>query len=84
MPATNLDAQSLVALYRRMRLIRRFEERTEELLDAGEIRAHAHLYIGEEAVAVGAAVQGAILRAGAAHAIGFVPKTGLDPKVGTV
>jgi len=55
MPSTNLDAQSLVALYRRMRLIRRFEERTEELLDAGEIRAHAHLYIGEEAVAVGAA-----------------------------
>ena len=55
MPAPNLDAQSLVALYRRMRLIRRFEERTEELLDAGEIRAHAHLYIGEEAVAVGAA-----------------------------
>ena len=55
MPASNLDAQSLVALYRRMRLIRRFEERTEELLDAGEIRAHAHLYIGEEAVAVGAA-----------------------------
>ena len=38
-----------------MRLIRRFEERTEELLDAGEIRAHAHLYIGEEAVAVGVA-----------------------------
>ena len=55
MPAPNLDAQSLVALYRRMRLIRRFEERTEELLDAGEIRAHAHLYIGEEAVAAGAA-----------------------------
>ena len=54
MSASNLDAQSLVALYRRMRLIRRFEERTEELLDAGEIRAHAHLYIGEEAVAVGA------------------------------
>ena len=55
MPSTNLDAQSLVALYRRMRLIRRFEERTEEMIDGGEIRAHAHLYIGEEAVAVGAA-----------------------------
>ena len=40
-------------MYRRMRLIRRFEERTAELIDTGEIRAHAHLYIGEEAVAVG-------------------------------
>ena len=55
MPASNLNPKSLVAQYRLMRLIRRFEERTEELLDAGEIRAHAHLYIGEEAVAVGVA-----------------------------
>ncbi len=55
MPTSNLDAASLVAQYRQMRLIRRFEERTEELIDAGEIRAHAHLYIGEEAVAVGVA-----------------------------
>ena len=55
MPAPNLDPASLVAQYRQMRRLRRFEERTEELLDAGEIRAHAHLYIGEEAVAVGVA-----------------------------
>lgn len=47
------NATSLKSMYRRMRLIRRFEERTAELIDAGEIRAHAHLYIGEEAVAVG-------------------------------
>ena len=53
MSSSNLDAASLISLYRRMRLIRRFEERTAELIDAGEIRAHAHLYIGEEAVAVG-------------------------------
>jgi len=55
MTASNFDATSLVAQYRLMRRLRRFEERTEELLDAGEIRAHAHLYIGEEAVAVGVA-----------------------------
>ena len=55
MPQSNLDAASPVSLYRRMKLIRRFEERTAALIDAGEIRAHAHLYIGEEAVAVGVA-----------------------------
>lgn len=53
MPSSNLDSASLISMYRRMRLIRRFEERTAELIDAGDIRAHAHLYIGEEAVAVG-------------------------------
>ena len=53
MPSSNLDSASLIAMYRRMQLIRRFEERTAELIDAGKIRAHAHLYIGEEAVAVG-------------------------------
>lgn len=55
MPPPNLDPTAPVSMYRRMRLIRRFEERAEALLDAGEIRAHAHLYIGEEAVAVGVA-----------------------------
>lgn len=53
MTTKNLDSTSLISMYRQMRLIRRFEERTAELIDAGRIRAHAHLYIGEEAVAVG-------------------------------
>jgi pyruvate dehydrogenase E1 component alpha subunit len=53
MTSSNLDASSPVAMYRRMRLIRRFEEIVVELIDGGEMRAHAHLYIGEEAVAVG-------------------------------
>ena len=34
--------------------IRRFEERCAELYSAGAIRGFLHLYIGEEAVAVGA------------------------------
>lgn len=40
-------------LLRQMVLIRRFEERCVELYSAGEIHGFVHLYIGEEAVAVG-------------------------------
>src|SRR5665647_169081 len=36
-----------------MVLIRRFEERCVELYSAGKIRGFLHLYIGEEAAAVG-------------------------------
>lgn len=38
---------------RQMLLIRRFEEKCVELYSAGKIRGFLHLYIGEEAVAVG-------------------------------
>ncbi len=41
-------------LLRQMLLIRRFEEKAAELYSAGKIRGFLHLYIGEEAVAVGA------------------------------
>ena len=40
-------------LLQQMLLIRRFEEKCVELYSAGEIRGFVHLYIGEEAVAVG-------------------------------
>jgi pyruvate dehydrogenase E1 component alpha subunit len=40
-------------LLRQMLLIRRFEDKCVELYSAGEIRGFVHLYIGEEAVAVG-------------------------------
>ncbi len=40
-------------LYREMLRIRRFEERCVELYSASQIRGFLHLYIGEEAVAVG-------------------------------
>jgi pyruvate dehydrogenase E1 component beta subunit/2-oxoisovalerate dehydrogenase E1 component len=43
-----------VDLFRQMLLIRRFEEKCAELYSAGRIRGFLHLYIGEEAVAVGA------------------------------
>jgi TPP-dependent pyruvate/acetoin dehydrogenase alpha subunit len=38
---------------RLMLLIRRFEERCAELYSASKIRGFLHLYVGEEAVAVG-------------------------------
>ncbi len=43
-----------IDLLRTMLLIRRFEERCAELYAAGAIRGFLHLYIGEEAIAVGA------------------------------
>jgi pyruvate dehydrogenase E1 component alpha subunit len=44
----------LVELYRRMCLIRAFEEHARELYLQGKVRGSTHMYIGEEAVAVGA------------------------------
>ena len=49
-----LDRSHAVALLRQMLLIRRFEEKAAELYTVGKIRDFLHLYIGEEAVAVGA------------------------------
>jgi pyruvate dehydrogenase E1 component alpha subunit len=47
------DRDHLMGLLRDMMLIRRFEERCAELYQAEKIRGFLHLYIGEEAVAVG-------------------------------
>jgi len=53
--ATAVDAREHgLALLRQMLLIRRFEEKSAELYSAGKIRGFLHLYIGEEAIAVGA------------------------------
>jgi pyruvate dehydrogenase E1 component alpha subunit len=49
-----LDSESLIDLYRQMLLIRRFEEKSAEVYSAGKIGGFCHLYIGQEAVAVGA------------------------------
>ena len=46
--------QRRTRMLKRMITIRRFEERVKELYHAGEIVGAIHLYIGEEAVAVGA------------------------------
>jgi pyruvate dehydrogenase E1 component alpha subunit len=51
---TDIDRAHALALLRQMLLIRRFEEKAAELYAVGKIRGFLHLYIGEEAVAVGA------------------------------
>jgi pyruvate dehydrogenase E1 component subunit alpha len=51
---TELTREHALDLLRQMVLIRRFEEKAAELYTLGKIRGFLHLYIGEEAVAVGA------------------------------
>lgn len=48
-----LDRDALLDAYRRMRTIRLFEEKLEELSLAGKLPGFLHLYAGEEATAVG-------------------------------
>ena len=52
--ALNLEKEQAIELYRQMLLIRRFEEASSRLYMQGKIRGFLHLYIGQEAVAVGA------------------------------
>ena len=55
-PATALPAsnkEDLLGFYRQMLLIRRFEERAGQLYGMGLIGGFCHLYIGQEAIAVG-------------------------------
>src|SRR3990172_5612950 len=49
-----MEKDPLVSLYQKMLLIRRFEERSAECYMQGKIGGFLHLYIGQEAVAVGA------------------------------
>ena len=51
---TGLKMAGLIELYRQMLLIRRFEEKSAEVYVAGKIGGFCHLYIGQEAVGVGA------------------------------
>ena len=46
-------SEELLGLYRSMLLIRRMEERLGEVVKTGELPGPVHLYIGQEAVAVG-------------------------------
>jgi len=49
-----VERAGALELLRQMVLIRRFEEKCAEVYSEGKIRGFLHLYIGEEAVAVGA------------------------------
>lgn len=48
-----MDKATLLGWYRQMVLIRRFEQKCAELYQMGQIGGFLHLYIGQEAVAVG-------------------------------
>jgi len=50
----DMDRDDLLSLYRQMLLIRRFEEKSAEMYALAKIAGSLHLYIGEEAIAVGA------------------------------
>jgi pyruvate dehydrogenase E1 component alpha subunit len=49
-----IPATGQIKMYRQMLLIRRLEERVAEMYGEGKIGGFTHLYIGQEAVAVGA------------------------------
>ena len=49
-----MDATLLLGLYRQMCLCRRFEEAAAKAYSQGKVSGFLHLYIGQEAVAVGA------------------------------
>ncbi len=54
-PAANeMDNTQLIDRLRQMMLIRRFEEKAAEMYARGRIAGFLHLYIGQEAIAVGA------------------------------
>jgi pyruvate dehydrogenase E1 component alpha subunit len=78
------DADFLLPLYEQMLLIRRFEEKAGQLYGLGLIGGFCHLYIGQEAVAVG--LQSA-LQEGKDSVItgyrdhGHMLAYGIDPKI---
>ncbi|MDQ3266786.1 MAG: pyruvate dehydrogenase (acetyl-transferring) E1 component subunit alpha [Myxococcota bacterium] len=49
-----LSKDTLLTMYRKMQLIRRFEEKAGQAYGQAKIAGFCHLYIGQEAVAVGA------------------------------
>ncbi|MFP4125739.1 MAG: pyruvate dehydrogenase (acetyl-transferring) E1 component subunit alpha [Alphaproteobacteria bacterium] len=76
------DAETLLTYYRDMLLLRRFEEKAGQLYGMGLIGGFCHLYIGQEAVAVG--IQHA-LEDGDTVITGYrdhghMLATGMDPK----
>jgi TPP-dependent pyruvate/acetoin dehydrogenase alpha subunit len=77
-----IDADRALALYRTMRLIRRFEETVQSLFLKGEVHGTTHLYVGQEAVATGVGdVLGADDRVAATYrGHGHALSIGVDPQ----
>ncbi|HVW18465.1 MAG TPA: thiamine pyrophosphate-dependent dehydrogenase E1 component subunit alpha [Solirubrobacteraceae bacterium] len=84
------QTQDGLDLYRRMRLIRRFEDTIQSLFQKGEVHGTTHLYSGQEAVAVGVSsalgdedrVAGTYRGHGHALALGVDPQGLLDEMLG--
>ncbi|HUK45565.1 MAG TPA: thiamine pyrophosphate-dependent dehydrogenase E1 component subunit alpha [Gaiellaceae bacterium] len=85
-----LDPELYLGLYRRMRLIRGFEDLIQSLFLRGEVYGTTHLYSGQEAVAVGFAsvledrdrVAATYRGHGHALALGVDPQALLDEMLG--
>jgi pyruvate dehydrogenase E1 component alpha subunit len=78
------DKAQMLEFYRQMLLIRRFEERAGQLYGLGLIGGFCHLYIGQEAVAVG--LQSALVVGKDSVVTGYrdhghMLAYGIDPKV---
>ena len=77
-----MDKATLLDWYRQMVLIRRFEQKCAELYQLGKIGGFLHLYIGQEATAVGSIAarrpQDHVITAYRDHAHALV--VGADPK----
>ena len=83
-PRYKASDEELLALYEQMLLIRRFEEKAGQLYGLGLIGGFCHLYIGQEAVAVGmlSALDGerdSVITGYRDH--GHMLAYGIDPKV---
>ena len=50
----DIQRETLLLMYERMLKVRHFEDRVKDLFAAGEMPGFVHLYLGQEAVAVGA------------------------------
>jgi len=77
-----VDDKQLLADYRRMLLIRRFEEKLDSLFTSGVIKGTSHLYAGQEAVAVGvcAALRSNDFMTSTHRGHGHLLAKGADPK----
>ncbi len=53
-PTSSISTELAINLYERMVRIRAFEEKVRQLFKLGKLPGFVHLYVGEEAVAVGA------------------------------
>jgi len=79
---TKVNIEAVLAFYREMLLIRRFEEKAGQMYGMGLIGGFCHLYIGQEAVVVGmqAAISQGDSQVTSYRDHGHMLACGMDPK----